>query len=411
MMSFLPLYIDPGTGSMLFSLFIGIAAVLTYGIKTLILRFKFIFSGGKTDLCADNKNIPFVIFSDHKRYWNVFKPICDEFEKRKINLVYYTASSDDPVFNESYKYVTSSFLGDKNKPYAKLNFLHADILLSTTPGLNVYQWKKSRYVKYYVHIPHSVSDLLGYRMFGIDHYDSILASGYNQLLHLRELEKKRPSIKEKEFTVVGSTYLDSMYSRLGSFESKSKNQKKVVLIAPSWGKSSILSKYGTKFFDILSKTDFEIIVRPHPQSIVSEQKILKPLIEKYPNFLWNFDNDNFDVLNKADVLISDFSGVIFDFALVFDKPIIYTDTNFDKSPYDIDWLDEDLWELQILSKLGNKLTEENFSSLQKLILESIESLDLQKSRLSIRDEAWANRGRAASSVVDYLILKQKELIK
>ena len=111
------------------------------------------------------------------------------------------------------------------------------------------------------------------------------------------------------------------------------------------------------------------------------------------------------------MLISDFSGVIFDFALVFDKPIIYTDTNFDKSPYDIDWLDEDLWELQILSKLGNKLTEENFSSLQKLILESIESLDLQKSRLSIRDEAWANRGRAASSVVDYLILKQKELIK
>ena len=48
------LYIDPGTGSMLFSLFIGIAAAVSYGLNALILRLKFVFSGGKA---GRNNNI------------------------------------------------------------------------------------------------------------------------------------------------------------------------------------------------------------------------------------------------------------------------------------------------------------------------------------------------------------------
>ena len=36
-----------------------------------------------------------------------------------------------------------------------------------------------------------------------------------------------------------------------------------------------------------------------------------------PKFSWNRDTDNFEVLRQSDILISDFSGVIFDYALVF----------------------------------------------------------------------------------------------
>ena len=190
-MTFLPLYIDPGTGSMLFSLFIGIAAAASFGLRALFLKIKFIFSA-KQSLKADNNNssypppydtqnsTPYVIFSDHKRYWNVFKPICDEFERRQIPLVYYTASPDDPALSAGYQFVRAEFIGEGNKPYAKLNMLRADILLATTPGLDVYQWKRSKGVKYYVHIPHTVDDLAGYRMFGLDFYDAVLVSGENQ---------------------------------------------------------------------------------------------------------------------------------------------------------------------------------------------------------------------------------------
>lgn len=406
---FLPLYIDPGTGSMLFSLFIGIAAAASFALRALYLKLKFLFSGGKTDRNSDSKNIQIVIFSDHKRYWNVFEPICDEFEQHKKNIVYYTASSDDPALLKKYNYVHTEYLGEKNKPFAKLNFLHADIVLATTPGLDVYQWKRSKFVKLYIHIPHSVSDLCGYRMFGLDHYDVVLGTGLNQLPSLRKIEKLRPAIKEKEFSVVGCTYLDSMKNRLESFSKDEPHQKKVVLVAPSWGKSSILSKFGDKFLEALSNTGYEIIIRPHPQSIVSEQNILRPLQEKYSDFEWNYDNDNFDVLKRADIMITDFSGVMFDYALVFDKPFIYADTKFDKSPYDIDWLEESLWELQILPKIGVQLKEEQFPQIKEIIASTIENTDLQSARNEVRDMAWQKRGKAASEVYNFLLKKLQKL--
>lgn len=399
------LYIDPGTGSMLFSLFIGIAAAATFALRVLFLKLKFIFSGGKaTDANADS--IPYVIFSDHKRYWNIFKPICDEFEKRKINLVYYTASSDDPALEAKYQFVKAEYLGEKNKPYAKLNFLRADILIATTPNLGVYQWKRSKYVKCYVHIPHTVDDLSGYRMFGLDHYDVVLTTGNNQQELIRKIEELRPSIAKKELVNVGSLSLDNLKKKLESVSS-SKNDRKVVLVAPSWGKSGILSKYGEKFLNAISKTDYEVIVRPHPQTVVSEQAVLAPLQEKFTNVEWNFDNDNFSVLNKADILITDFSGIIFDFSLVFDKPVIYADTSFDTSVYDADWIEDKMWSFRVLPSIGYELKEQDFEKIGGLIEKSISSSELMDGRNKVRSQCWENIGNSAVSSVEWLIEKHK----
>ncbi|WP_303918234.1 CDP-glycerol glycerophosphotransferase family protein [Treponema berlinense] len=402
-LQFLPLYIDPGTGSMLFSLFIGIAAAATFGFRALFLKVKFLLSGGKKEGGSDSKTVPIVIFSDHKRYWNVFKPVCDEFENHGVKILYLTQSKDDPALSQDYKFVETEFIGEGNKGFAKLNFLHADIVLATTPGLDVYQWKRSKFVKTYVHIPHSVSDLAGYRMFGLDHYDVVLGTGINQLSSMRKIENLRPSIKQKDFFAAGCTYLDAMKKRLDESPNTQKKGEKIVLVAPSWGKSSILSKFGDEFLNALKNTGYKVIVRPHPQSVVSEQHILKPLQEKYACFEWNYDNDNFEVLKNADIMITDFSGVMFDYALVFDRPFIYADTNFDKSPYDIDWLEEPLWEMQILGKIGVQLKREDFSSIKSIIDKTIESTELEAARNRIRDEAWENRGKASSEVYRILM--------
>lgn len=404
----LPLYIDPGTGSMLFSLSIGIATAGVFGLRALFSKLKFILSGGKIDKNTIEANIPYVIFSDHKRYWNVFKPICDEFEKRQISLAYYTQSEDDPVFCANYKYVSPLFIGEGNRGFAKLNYLHADILISTTPGLDVYQWKRSKNVKYYVHIPHTVDDLSGYRMFGLDYYDAVLTTGINQQNLIRKIEELRPSIKKKELFSVGSLTLDNLKRKFDSTE-RVCNDKKVVLLAPSWGKSGILSRYGEKLLSALEKTNFKIIVRPHPQTIVSEQNILKPLQEKFTNIEWNTDNDNFSVLNKADILITDFSGIIFDYSLVFDKPLIYADTSFDTLPYDADWLDEKMWALRAVEKLGLELKEPEFGKIEVIIENALSSKSLQKARDEIRLECWTNIGKSGECTVDWLVNKQKEL--
>ena len=208
------LYIDPGTGSMLFSILIGIIGVVVFFLRTALIKIKFILSGGKKTKIDKNK-LPIVIFSDHKRYWNVFKPICDEMEKRGQKIWYYTASPDDPAleYGKDKQYVTCEFIGEGNKAFSRLNILNAYIVLSTTPGLNVYQWKRSKTVNHYSHILHSPANISLYRMFGTDYYDSLLLSGEPQVKQTRELEKLR-NLPEKEIKIVGITYLDEMKKRL-----------------------------------------------------------------------------------------------------------------------------------------------------------------------------------------------------
>ena len=150
----------------------------------------------------------------------------------------------------------------------------------------------------------------------------------------------------------------------------------MVLVAPSWGKSGILSKYGDEFLSALEKTGFEIIVRPHPQSFTSEKALLDSLIEKHPSISWNRDNDNFSVLDKSDILITDFSGIIFEYALVFKKPLIYADTEFDSLPYDTDWLDEEYWSLRKLPQIGFKLEENSICDIKDVICRALDSQEL-----------------------------------
>ena len=402
------LYIDPGTGSMLFSLAIGIATAGVFAIRALVIKAKFIFSGGKSDK-AEKERIPYVIYSDHKRYWNVFKPVCDEFERRGIDLVYLTQSEDDPVLSQKYNHIKAEFIGEGNKGFARLNFLNAGILLSTTPGLDVYQWKKSRSVKWYVHIPHSVDDVPAtYRMFGTDYYDAFLTSGNHQEKVIRKLEQLR-NLPPKQVVLTGSTYLDSMKAKKPMLPPLAQNENLVILLAPSWGKNGILSKFGSRFIDALIQTGYQIVIRPHPQSVTSEKEMLDNLKEKYPQIEWNFDNDNFNILNRADLLISDFSGVIYDFSLILNKPVIYADTDFDTLPYDADWLDEKIWSLRVLPKIGTKLEEKDFPDLKNVIENTLKSKKLEKGRKEVKEECWCFENESAGKTVDYIIEKSKEL--
>ncbi|MBP3718702.1 MAG: CDP-glycerol glycerophosphotransferase family protein [Eubacterium sp.] len=411
------LYIDPGTGSMLFTILIGVLGTALYFLRNVFMKLKYVLSGGKTEKAADEK-IPYVIFTDHKRYWNVFEPICDEFEKRKTPLVYMTESKDDPIFGKDYRYIEARCIGEGNMAFAKLNVLNAHVVISTTPSLDVFQWKRSKDVDYYIHITHMPNDVTTYRMFGLDYYDAVLVSGVYQVEQIRKLEEMR-DLPAKDIEIVGLPYMDEMKARLDKDNSKSENctlektesvkntsEDKIVLLAPSWGPSGILSKYGERFIDALIDTGYKIIIRPHPQSFTSEKEMLDKLMSKYDDssrIEWNRDNDNYEVLKKSDILISDFSGVIFDFALVFDKSVIFADTSFDKAPYDAAWLDEDLWTYRVLPKLGMKLTEDSIDDIKSIIDECIENTRYREGRDIARQETWQHIGEGAARAVDFIL--------
>ena len=141
-------YIDPGTGSMLFTILIGVLGALVYAFRNVLMKAKFAITGGRKSKDGEASRIPIVIFTDSKRYWNLFRPICNELEKRQIPALYLTASEDDPALSETkYTFVRTEFAGKGNRAFAKMNMIRADVVLSSTPGLDDYQWKRSRGVK------------------------------------------------------------------------------------------------------------------------------------------------------------------------------------------------------------------------------------------------------------------------
>lgn len=401
-------YIDPGTGSMLFSILIGIATASVFLFRSLVVKLGVLLHGksGEKDL----KKYGYVIFSDSKRYWNIFKPICDEFEKRKIALEYWTMSEDDPALKEKYTFVHSAFIGEGNTAFAKLNMMKADVCLSTTPGLDVYQWKRSKNTGCYVHVTHDICAVTGYRMFGLDYYDSVLIPGAHLEKELRMIEDLR-GISHKDVRVVGSTYMDGLREK----EKNSKPEKHEginVLVAPSWGESSILNKFGSSFLRDLTDADFHIIVRPHPQSLINDKEMIERLQKEFPeskNFEWNFDTDNFNVLSRSDIMISDFSGVIFDFVFTFGRPVIYANTEIDLAPYDDAWLEEKTWRLRVLPELGRQLQESEFNHIGSIIKEMISDNSYKGKIAEISDYTWQYKGEAAVRIVDYLVEKRGQL--
>ena len=336
MINVYPCYIDPGTGSMLLTVILSLVTSAIFLCRGLLIKLKVKFSGGEIE---DTGKVPYTIFSDHKRYWNVFESICDEFEKREIPCVYLTGSEDDPALSKDYHYVKAKFIGEGNRCFAVLNTMRSYICLSTTPGLDVLQWKRSKNVDWYAHIYHALEDGLLYRMFALDYYDAILASGDIHYPVIRELEKQR-NMPEKEM-------LDRLQARF-------------------------------------------------PENDMLE---------------WNYDNDNFKVLSEADILISDFSGVMFDYAFIFDRPFIYTNEQFDSAPYEAAWLERKPWLLKVLPEMGRELKDEDIDHIKEVIDETIGSQAYKENREKCKDEAWQYRGHAAERTVDYMVAKYEDLRK
>ena len=400
------LYIDPGTGSMLFSILIGAAATLFFLIKALWLKIKVFFSGKKSGVEMDASYRPYVIYNEGKQYLNLFRPIVEEFERRKINLSYLTSIKDDPIFEEKLEYVRSEFIGEGNAAYAKLNMLSAGIVLMTTPGLNVYQLKRSKNVRYYANIIHAASDPTMLKLFGLDFFDSVLLTGDYQIKDIRYLEEKR-GIKKKELIVVGCPYLDLQKENM-SFIPNEDPHKFTVLVSPSWGPSSLLTKYGDSLLDPLIETGWRIIIRPHPQSKKAEPEVLERLKEKYSNnenVEWDFEKNNIYSMKKSDIMISDFSGIIYDYTFLCNKPVIYVNAELDLITYDAYDLPENgknIWQFEVLKKIGIELKKEDFPTIKEIIQNASDSDELAKERNVAKNEAWMHKGESAKLTVDYM---------
>jgi len=115
------------------------------------------------------------------------------------------------------------------------------------------------------------------------------------------------------------------------------NPYKTMMWIPRWTTSkkehvgSSFLKYKDNVVDLISKKEFEVIVRPHPlmfdnyidKGILSKEDVesFKKSCSTNGSFISN-GGEYLDVLNKADILLSDYSSLTIYYALL-NKPIIF----------------------------------------------------------------------------------------
>jgi CDP-Glycerol:Poly(glycerophosphate) glycerophosphotransferase len=400
-------YIDPATGSMLFSAMAGILVSSYFFFQQVIMKLKFFAPGARVK--EDFRSI--VIYSEGKQYWNVFRPLIEEFDRLGEECSYYSADPDDPGLKTDSPHIHTRFLGHGNRAFMKLNMLKADICVTTTPGLDVLQFKRSKGVRHYCHICHATDNTALYRLYSLDFYDSVMLNGTHQAGIIRELERLR-NTKVKDLPVIGCTYLDILARKKASLPSRT-NKEFTILISPSWGPNGLLSKYGLSMIKPLAEEGINIILRPHPQSSISEISLLDDLkkdLAGYQNIEWDFEKDNVFAMNRSDVMISDFSSVMYDFIFLFSRPVLTFNFELDPRGFELsDITDENPHYMVKDSGAIINLDAPDMKDIPQMIqsLKYDESLDQNIAKLS--EIAWKHKGKSGEEAVRYILSVQKEL--
>ena len=177
---------------------------------------------------------------------------------------------------------------------------------------------------YIAHFFHSlVSAHVVYKHLSFTGYDFIFCAGPH---HVEEIKALFPLNKKTQYLVnYGYEITDRLMDVQKRNTPKPKTQK-TVLFGPSWGEHNSLRKHGIHIIEILLHQNYRVVLRPHPISFTKDADVIREIKEKFdahPDFELDQSVDSTDVLLNADVMISDYSGVAFEYALALLKPVIF----------------------------------------------------------------------------------------
>ena len=267
-----------------------------------------------------------VFFSENESYSSHLRPLVNEFLKNRKKILFVTSQTNDPIFNIKDENLIALYISPVLGQILFFNFLNCEKLFLTMPDINNFHLKKSKNCKSYIYIFHSpVSTNMIYRNKAFFNYDEYLCVGDHHIEELSEYIEKY-NLKNKKLHKTGYFKLDEIYKNKNSVNMI---KKKKILIAPSWGKINIINLCGEKLISKLLESNYEVILRPHIQSLKYDSKLLKIIENNFKNFhkfKIQKENFSFNDFQTCEFLITDWSGIGMEYAFAFERPVIYIDT-------------------------------------------------------------------------------------
>lgn len=279
-----------------------------------------------------NKHL--VIYSEGSGYYKYFKNIVEYIlEHSNVVVHYITNDPNDMIFEKAKEIpqIKPYYISEK-KAITLMMKMDADIVLMTTPDLENYYLKRS-YIKKdieYIYTNHGIgSDNLTLRTHALDHFDTIFCVGPHIAEEERALEKLY-NLPAKKLVETGYCLIDDMDESYAKLEKK-ENDVKTILVAPSWQADNLMDLCLDELVDGIVGRGYRVIVRPHPQYVRIYPSKMQRILEKYrdrmnENFVIETDFSSNVTVYSADILITDWSNIGYEFSFTTYKPTLYINT-------------------------------------------------------------------------------------
>jgi hypothetical protein len=358
-------------------------------------------------LPADKRAI--VFYSEGRHDWPHLAPILEHLTTGLGRTVCYVASeSSDPGL--SLNNIIPFRIGQGTARTLFFMSLDAGVMVMTMPDLNTFHIKRSSHAVHYAYLYHSiVSTHMIYRKAAFDHFDSIFCVGPHHVREIRETESLY-GLSAKNLIEHGYGRLDAILERARSGKSAARRDggPARVLIAPSWGAQGILETCGLELVDALLADGCEVVIRPHPQLRRSNPKLLETYRQRCAGkvqLVYEDDVVSQESLHQSDIMISDWSGVAFEYAFGLERPVLFIDVARKVNNPDYTRYSNEPIEASLRSQIGEVVTLDRLGETTALVRRMIGERELRARHLAeLRERYVFNVGtsgqRGAQSIAE-----------
>ena len=373
--------------------------------------YKRFFSIGKKKL---------VFYSESNGFYKYYADTIEYILKNTdIHLHYITSDPNDDIFEMEKEYETlhGYYIGEQRLITLMMK-MDADVVVMTMPDLETYQIKRS-YVRKdikYIYIPHCMNSLnLTMRKGCTDHFDAVLCTGKHQKEEIIKTEEVY-DLPKKELVEAGYPLLDTMIREYNAtHKEKGADDKKVVLIAPSWQKDNIVDSCLDEILEQLKGHDYQVIVRPHPQHVRLMPERMEQLKEKFKNdssIEIQTDFTSNSTVFDADMIITDWSGIGYEYAITTKKPVLFIDTPMKVMNPEWEKIEMEPFNIYMRDVLGAALKLDEINKIEDTVEYLFEHSEEYKETIQkVTEEYCYALGRSGEVSAKYIIMQVFEQIE
>jgi len=358
-----------------------------------------------------NKHL--VFYSEKSGFYKYYRHIVEYLLAHTDAVIHYvTNDPHDQVFELAKKnhQLKPYYIGPQ-KIIPFMMKMDADIVVMTTPDLDKYYLKRS-YVRKdieYVYAPHGItSSNLTTQIGAYDHFDTILCCAQYQINEFRESEEIY-NLPKKNLVPCGYGLLDELIERVEELRKNARNDRKRILIAPSWQKDNILESCIEQLVDQLYCDEYELIIRPHPEFIKRYPDKMQHMQEVFEdrigdNLVIETDFSSNESIFSSDLLITDWSAISFEFAFAAKRPVLSINTPMKVTNPDYVKYKNQPIDITMRNDIGGSLDLDQLSEAKCIVERLLENQEEMAEKIgAIRDQNIFNIGSSGKASAKYLM--------